>query len=358
MFDIVGREFGVTKHNHYYYGTKTPKGNVLLTKAQVEEGIVQMNKAAKVLNRKPSKESTINLLARNWFQVKNSTQVIAIAPIDDSMRFVEGGTGWAVAMAQANNKDIHVFNLKNNSWYTWNGTSFVRSTVPLLAKNFAGIGSRQDGKMTPESVQAIRDVYSNTFNKPAPAAVPTSVEQQEIISITPEQLEKDIKLLLNKSLKALNEANSVGKNFILGFHGGKTFDKPDRSKQYTGEFRNPNARRIAESMGARYEGQMLFYTEDLDDTEFPFTYEDAITGATGYAIKYGDEAPSIQAYLIPISNADFTDRGMGEVGVSYDDIESNKIRKLGSVDFTRTTQPSTDNNLEGFDFEVTKCIVD
>ena len=139
-----------------------------------------------------------------------------------------------------------------------------------------------------------------------------------------------IELLLNKSVKELNEANAVSKNFILGFHGGKTFDKPDRNKQYTGEFRNPDAKRIAESMGARYEGQMLFYTEDLDDVEFPFTYEDAIRGATGYAIRYGDEAPSIQAYLIPISNANLTDRGMGEVGVSYDDIETNKISETNN----------------------------
>ena len=172
----------------------------------------------------------------------------------------------------------------------------------------------------------------------------TSVEQQEIISTTPEQLKKDVKALLDKSLKELKEANAVGENFILGFHGGKTFDKPDRNKQYTGEFRNPDSKRIAESMGARYEGQMLFYTEDLSETDSPQTYEDAINGATGYAIRYGDDMPSIQAYLIPINYADFANRGIGEVGVSYDDIEADKIKKIGSVDFTRTTQSSTNRD--------------
>jgi len=176
----------------------------------------------------------------------------------------------------------------------------------------------------------------------------TNIKQQEIISTTPEKLKKDVKLLLNKALEQLKEANATGKNFILGFHGGKTFEKPDRSKQYTGEFRNPESKRIAESMGARYEGQMLFYTEDLSETDFPHTYEDAINGATGYAIRYGDDTPSIQAYLIPIYNADFVNRGVGEVGVSYDDIENDKIRKIGSVDFTRTTQPSTNVEPSGF----------
>jgi hypothetical protein len=182
MFDTIGREYGQTDHKHYYYGNKTPKGNVLLTEEQVEEGIVEMNKAARILGRKPSKQRTINLLARNWFQVKNSTQIVAIAPIDSSMKFVEGGTGWAVAMAQANDREIHVFNLKDNSWYTWNGTSFVPSNVPVLAKDFAGIGSRQDdGKMTPESVQAIRDVYENTFK---PTTQPQAGKQTSLFDGT------------------------------------------------------------------------------------------------------------------------------------------------------------------------------
>jgi len=138
-----------------------------------------MNKAAEILQRFPKKESTINLLARNWFQVKNSDTIIAIAPIDDSLKFVEGGTGWAVAMAQANAntrpRNINVFNTKDNTWYIWNEKpsvmSFVKTVAPTLTKDFAGIGSRQDGgtgvaKMTPESIQAIRDVYEKTFGKP------------------------------------------------------------------------------------------------------------------------------------------------------------------------------------------------
>jgi hypothetical protein len=176
-FDEIGKEFGQLNHQHYYYGSKTPLGNVLLTDSQLQEGIEEMKKAAKILNRFPAKKDTINLLARNWFQVKNSTQIIAIAPIDSSMKFVEGGTGWAVAMGQANNKEINVFNLKDNNWYKWNGTTFVKSSVPVLAKNFAGIGSRQNyGVMTPQSIQAIRDVYENTFGTSAKSSTESTTE--------------------------------------------------------------------------------------------------------------------------------------------------------------------------------------
>jgi len=188
-------------------------------------------------------------------------------------------------------------------------------------------------KAQTDAYNEIYDRYNKLITGAA-KGTSTEVGTEEIISTTPEQLKKDVAALLNKALQELKEANATGKHFILGFHGGRTFDKADRTKQYTGEFRNFETRRIAESAGARYEGEMLFYTETIDE-EDTFTYEQAVNGATGYAIKYGDDTPSIQAYLIPLNVANFTNRGLGEVGVTYDDIEADRIRKIGSVDFTR-----------------------
>ena len=168
VFDTVGKEFGQTSHKHYYYGAKTPKGNVLLTNAQVQEGVVEMNKAAKVLGKKPSKQSTINLLARNWFQVKNADAVFAIAPLENTKTpIVGGGTGWAVAMAWENNKPINVFDTKTNKWFLLDKNLSNRPIelleTPTLTKNFAGIGSRN---ITKAGKQAIRDVYEKTFTQP------------------------------------------------------------------------------------------------------------------------------------------------------------------------------------------------
>lgn len=219
MFDTIGREFGVTKHMHYYYGRKTPKGNILLTDTQIKEGVREMYKAAEILNRKPTKEATINLLSRNWFQVKNSTQIVAIAPIDESMKFVEGGTGWAVAMAQSNNKKIDVFNLKDNSWYKWNGSIFEKSSVPVLDKNFAGIGSRQDqGKMTEASIQAIRDVYENTFNF---IIEPAKIETKDI-KFTKDNVDKILSGVKTSTLRTQPIENG---NYNIG---GKIFTLTNR----------------------------------------------------------------------------------------------------------------------------------
>ena len=76
-------------------------------------------------------------------------------------------------MAIANGKEVNVFDTKTNQWFKWNGANFEVSSVPVLKENFAGIGSRQQtekGKpMTKESIQAIRDVYQNTFSNLADA---------------------------------------------------------------------------------------------------------------------------------------------------------------------------------------------
>jgi len=176
MFDKIGRELGFNNHNHYWANSKTPLGNKELTKEQLVEGVIHAKAAAKELGR-PWIDKYANLLGRNWFQVKNSTQVIAIAPIvhpneTNSKGYkvkalrdtVDGGTGYAVEMGIANGKEVNVFNTKDNQWYKWNGTTFEKSETPILHKDFAGIGSRQDnGKMTPESIQAIKDVYEKTL---------------------------------------------------------------------------------------------------------------------------------------------------------------------------------------------------
>jgi len=72
-------------------------------------------------------------------------------------------------MGIANGKEVNVFNTKDNQWYKWTGTTFEKSEIPTLHKDFAGIGSRQDnGKMTPESIQAIKDVYQKTLTQEQP----------------------------------------------------------------------------------------------------------------------------------------------------------------------------------------------
>lgn len=162
----IGSKYGVT-NNHYYYGKKTPTGNKEITKAEFEEGKQHVLEANKTLKRKP--DNYMNLLARNWFQVKNADTVFAIADklvkTKDGIEVVDGGTGWAVQMAIDNRKPVYVFNQQTNEWlyYDYQMGAFNNwDETPKLTKNFAGIGTRglkENGK------KAIEAVYEATFDK-------------------------------------------------------------------------------------------------------------------------------------------------------------------------------------------------
>lgn len=120
----------------------------------------------------------MNLLARNWAQVKYSKQVFAIGHIvnpgekvdkyycKSKYQSVSGGTGWAVQMAIDNMKDVWVFDQLKTKWYHWSysSMSFIESKEEpkITLQDFAGIGTRQ---INQHGISAIEGLYKKTFNK-------------------------------------------------------------------------------------------------------------------------------------------------------------------------------------------------
>lgn len=153
----IGEKYGVVSE-HYYHGKKTPNGNHLITEDEFNEGKEHVMKANETLHRKP--EAYMDLLARNYAQVKNADAIFAVGHLKNGI--VDGGTGWAVQMAIDDNKPVYVYDQTRKQWFSnINGQWQVFSGIPKLTKNFAGIGTRelnQDGK------DAIKQVYENTFN--------------------------------------------------------------------------------------------------------------------------------------------------------------------------------------------------
>ena len=180
----VAKEFGMLDDpnhiSHYYYGEKTEGGNFPISEDDYKEGILHVETANDVLKRKPG--SYMHLLARNWKQVKESDGIFAIGNIKAGN--VDGGTGWAVQMAKDAGKQVHVFDLQTERWYTWDSEkkTFVYESTPKLTKNFAGIGTRSiepnietltNGKVKyvgdqkrEAALNAMRDVFKNTFGEP------------------------------------------------------------------------------------------------------------------------------------------------------------------------------------------------
>lgn len=148
-YDVVSR--------HYWHGKKTVYGNVEIDEEEFQEGKKHVLKANEVLHRKP--DNFMDLLARNYTQVKYSDAIYAIA---EGMEhgIVNGGTGWAVQMAIDDGKEVYVFDQNNKQWYHNKKGNWSYCSTPKLSINFAGIGTRNINK---NGIQAIAEVYRNTF---------------------------------------------------------------------------------------------------------------------------------------------------------------------------------------------------
>jgi len=179
IWEGIGEEFGVKTRAYSY---KTPKhkskSKIEISEDDYIEGISEINKANKFLNRSGI-HKYMNLLARNWAQVKYSKQIFAIGTIikpgDKNSKgyynkgkydIVDGGTGYAVQMGVNNGREVFVFDQGKLKWFRWSYSTLqfveLKETPTITNQDFAGIGTRE---IISSGVQAIRDVYEKTFNK-------------------------------------------------------------------------------------------------------------------------------------------------------------------------------------------------
>ncbi len=173
--EAVSRGIAVKAYSYRTSSHQSPN-KVEISKSDYDEGVAEINKANRRLGRFGISKY-MNLLARNWAQVKYSRQIFAIGHIvaaggkdpkgyrsSAKMETVAGGTGYAVMMGILSEREVYVFCQGKKKWHRWsyNSLRFVElSEVPKITeRDFAGIGSRQ---LTPEGRKAISDVYSATF---------------------------------------------------------------------------------------------------------------------------------------------------------------------------------------------------
>lgn len=161
------------------YSYKTPKhvspNKVEISEEDYKEGVIEVNKANKWLNRYGI-HKYMNLLARNWAQVKYSKQVFAIGTIikpgekntkgyynKGKFDMVDGGTGYAVMMAINHQREVYVFDQARDKWYRWSYSTqqYVETSIPSISsQDFAGIGTRE---IKQNGIDAIKSVYELTF---------------------------------------------------------------------------------------------------------------------------------------------------------------------------------------------------
>jgi hypothetical protein len=175
-WENIGKEFKViTKAYSYKTSYHVSENKIEISDEDYKEGIEEINKANKWLNRYGI-HKYMNLLARNWAQVKYSDQVIAVVtivkkgekspkgyPNKGKFDMVDGGTGYACQMAINHEKVVFVFDQKRDKWFRWSYSSlcYVECQCPKISyQNFAGIGTRE---IKPNGIQAIRNVFTKTF---------------------------------------------------------------------------------------------------------------------------------------------------------------------------------------------------
>ena len=191
-WDVIGRQFGLTKINHF-----RPIDNQNMSKTLRDKNVKpfsitheQSNYAREQIKQLIGRElpHTLagELLARDFYQVDKSDGVFAIANITSSQKSVEGGTNMAVQIGIKQGKPVHVYDLNTESWYQYNQSTgkFEVEETPVLTKSFAGVGTRniQNYKVNKngqwvdregyvgydkalKAANAIKAVYQKTFSK-------------------------------------------------------------------------------------------------------------------------------------------------------------------------------------------------
>lgn len=178
FFETIGSNYGV-KTRAYSYKTKyhTTENKVEISDEDYEEGVIEITKANKILKRFGI-HRFMNLLARNWAQVKYSEEVFAIGTIVEpgkkgskgfynksDFQVVDGGTGYACMCAVNNSRPLYVFDQDKDKWFRWSYTALkfieLKGTPVITTENFAGIGTRE---IKPNGILAIEEVYKLTFN--------------------------------------------------------------------------------------------------------------------------------------------------------------------------------------------------
>ncbi len=162
------------------YSYKTPShtsgDKVEISDFDFTEGVDMVKKANKSLNRYGISKY-INLLSRNWSQVKYSDQLFAIGELvkanskskkgylsKSKYTTVSGGTGWAVQMAIDKGISIYVYEQNVSKWFTYSYSieDFIeyKQTPIINFNNFAGVGTRE---INDRGEKAINDVLKETF---------------------------------------------------------------------------------------------------------------------------------------------------------------------------------------------------
>ena len=165
QFGICAKAAGhEVRHYTFPNGHGHVEDVVVLTKEQLLQADTYLYRANSTLKRQfPSKNEFVNnLLRRNYWQVRDTKAVFAVAWLEK--KEVAGGTAWAVQMAKdLRIPTIYLFDMLSNIWHQWfysmNDWEYTTSLDIKKPREFSvytGIGSRD---LSVKGKEAIEELY-------------------------------------------------------------------------------------------------------------------------------------------------------------------------------------------------------
>ena len=161
IFELESLKKGYKVVAYSFEGHNTKSNNrYILTDKELQEGFEHIKITNKRLNRNLNNISPYvkKLIARDWFQVKNSDSIFAVGNLDGEDN-VGGGTGYAVSCVIDNKKPVYLFEQNDNMWFyfDYQTNKFeAQWGIPKLTHNFAGIGTRD---INDNGIEAIKKLF-------------------------------------------------------------------------------------------------------------------------------------------------------------------------------------------------------
>ena len=165
-FGMNAERLGIEEINFTFEGhtIMRKRGLRVLNHEELRNGDVSLEYISKLMNRRYTDNTTFRkILQTIWYQINSGQEVFVVGEIMKD-KTVKGGTGWGAEFSKICNKPLHVFDQKNNSWYTWNKMDWLeckKGDEPIISRNhFTGGGTRildENGKT------AIRELFDRSF---------------------------------------------------------------------------------------------------------------------------------------------------------------------------------------------------
>jgi hypothetical protein len=162
-FGACAQEWGITELNFSFDGRapERTRGLVNLTEEELAQGAVsQIYLQSKMHRAYPETPGFRKMLQTIWHQVSTAGQVFAVGVIQEDGT-VRGGTGWAVELARAWHKPLHVYDQERKGWFAWRDGGWAAERTPVISeRRYCGTGTRE---LSEHGRRAIRDLYQRSF---------------------------------------------------------------------------------------------------------------------------------------------------------------------------------------------------